>query len=476
MKNIDVTIENFGKIQHAQFQVKPFTVIAGKNASGKSFIARALYSVFNTLNKDHFSIEVDEALNSIEFVIDYMAHLPVTFPRHIEEDLYDIKNCFKSVSTNVDMIFHRGTLVSQLVNKGILIPDIQRLKRSVELAIIDAKVVEDNARLLAPLDLMLPRVTNMEHLIDSTESALAELFEKQLQQALIGDFQVISTNRLKNKNCDEKEDVNIGFGEDLGHLKITKTDFQSKFQTVGIDEFQQIDNVVYLESPIYWKIKDVLKGWVHEQNNPSHRRQRKHQQNELKKIPQYILDTFALLDVDVIQDEVHEDLVKLKHTINKCIGGQIQISQSGDLQFISQNKTGESFGVDLNQTASGTTSLGLISLLLEKNVIVPNSVLIMDEPEVNLHPAWQQVMIQVLYQLSISGVKIIMASHSFDMMETIEKMMELHEEKGLDVGEHFSVVQLDDGNTINQDKPIFKKLDAVKADLGMPLYNLFADK
>ena len=42
MKSIDVDIQNFGKIKQAKFQVKPFTVIAGKNASGKSFVTRGL--------------------------------------------------------------------------------------------------------------------------------------------------------------------------------------------------------------------------------------------------------------------------------------------------------------------------------------------------------------------------------------------------------------------------------------------------
>jgi predicted ATPase len=41
----------------------------------------------------------------------------------------------------------------------------------------------------------------------------------------------------------------------------------------------------------------------------------------------------------------------------------------------------------LHQTATGAISLGIIALLLEKKIIVPNSVLIFDEPEVNLHPA-----------------------------------------------------------------------------------------
>jgi predicted ATP-binding protein involved in virulence len=167
-------------------------------------------------------------------------------------------------------------------------------------------------------------------------------------------------------------------------------------------------------------------------------------------------------------------LNQLKQRINQCIGGKIQISDGGKLQFLNQTEQGEPYFVDMNQTATGTTALGIIALLLDKNIIVPNSVLIFDEPEVNLHPAWQQVMIQVLYQLSVHGVRIIMASHSFDMMETIEQLMEAHEEQGDNVDEHFSIVQLDDGQSINHDKPIFKKLDAVKADLGMPLFNLFS--
>jgi predicted ATP-dependent endonuclease of OLD family len=189
----------------------------------------------------------------------------------------------------------------------------------------------------------------------------------------------------------------------------------------------------------------------------------------------YILDTFQLLDTDIIQDKTYPELVKLKQTIEQCIGGHIQLSDSGDLQFNQQNEQGERYSVDLNQTATGATSLGIIALLLDKQIIVPNSVLIFDEPEVNLHPAWQQVMIQVLYQLSLAGVTIIMATHSLDMIENIGKLMDIHDESGQVVDEHFSVVQLDDGQTINPDKPIYKKLDAVKADLGMPLFNLFAN-
>ncbi|MER0307322.1 hypothetical protein ABRZ88_22760, partial [Vibrio vulnificus] len=42
---------------------------------------------------------------------------------------------------------------------------------------------------------------------------------------------------------------------------------------------------------------------------------------------------------------------------------------------------------------------------------------------VNLHPAWQKVLVDVLYRLSQSGVNIVMASHSVDMMKYIENIM-----------------------------------------------------
>ena len=58
-------------------------------------------------------------------------------------------------------------------------------------------------------------------------------------------------------------------------------------------------------------------------------------------------------------------------------------------------------------------------------------------------------------------------------LESIEKTMDEHERAGQDLNQHFSIIQLEQGTTINQNRPIFKKLAAVKADLGMPLFDLF---
>ena len=38
-----ISFRNFGSIKSAELWIKPFTVIAGKNETGRSFVLRTLY-------------------------------------------------------------------------------------------------------------------------------------------------------------------------------------------------------------------------------------------------------------------------------------------------------------------------------------------------------------------------------------------------------------------------------------------------
>ena len=61
----DIDIKNFGKIKNAKVNIRPFTIIAGPNSSGKSFVTKALYSFFNTINNDHVT---SSAFTSLTFI------------------------------------------------------------------------------------------------------------------------------------------------------------------------------------------------------------------------------------------------------------------------------------------------------------------------------------------------------------------------------------------------------------------------
>ena len=63
----NVNIENFGKIQNASITLSNFTVITGKNGCGKSFVTKAFYSFFNTINKDHLTKNLFNTIETNRF-------------------------------------------------------------------------------------------------------------------------------------------------------------------------------------------------------------------------------------------------------------------------------------------------------------------------------------------------------------------------------------------------------------------------
>jgi energy-coupling factor transporter ATP-binding protein EcfA2 len=130
MKPIDVAIQNFGKIKQAAFQVKPFTVIAGKNACGKSFITRGLYSVFSSLNKDNYAIELVKGAFKI---LDVTEHIT----GEVTDDIDKIK-AFKTkidsltgdLLKNIGIIFQQenSTLAVKLIQAKSLMTDVRQLR------------------------------------------------------------------------------------------------------------------------------------------------------------------------------------------------------------------------------------------------------------------------------------------------------------------------------------------------------------
>ena len=64
-------------------------------------------------------------------------------------------------------------------------------------------------------------------------------------------------------------------------------------------------------------------------------------------------------------------------------------------------------------------SLGLLLMVIRK--IKANTVLILDEPEVHLHPEWQFVLGEIINLISKEmGIKILVTTHSSLFLESLE--------------------------------------------------------
>ena len=64
--DLELKIENFGPIDKATIRVGQFTVFAGPNNTGKTFVAKMLYSFLNARNANHTLVFFDVITRDIE--------------------------------------------------------------------------------------------------------------------------------------------------------------------------------------------------------------------------------------------------------------------------------------------------------------------------------------------------------------------------------------------------------------------------
>ena len=62
--------------------------------------------------------------------------------------------------------------------------------------------------------------------------------------------------------------------------------------------------------------------------------------------------------------------------------------------------------------ASGIKSFGVLLRLLQTDSISTSKMLVLDEPEIHLHPEWQISFCQFIVELVAKGIPIVVSSHS----------------------------------------------------------------
>ena len=76
---------------------------------------------------------------------------------------------------------------------------------------------------------------------------------------------------------------------------------------------------------------------------------------------------------------------------------------------------------NMKNSSSGSKQIGSIQMLLDNNQLVENDFLIIDEPEVNLHPEWQIELAELLVQLVKDfNITVYINSHSPQFIEALE--------------------------------------------------------
>ena len=157
--------------------------------------------------------------------------------------------------------------------------------------------------------------------------------------------------------------------------------------------------VLMIETPFVWNIFSTLKSI----NNIA--------KSQIDfEIPTVLNDLYLALNT-----KLKSDNTKIKPNIKTIINGEFKDDAFGNFSFEKKGKN-----IELANTAMGIKYFGILQVLSKNNHFYKDQILILDEPEVHLHPTWQLELAKLIVYLVSKGVKILINSHSPYMIEALQ--------------------------------------------------------
>lgn len=215
-------------------------------------------------------------------------------------------------------------------------------------------------------------------------------------------FGVDKIGSLSNFESKEESKIQLKFSE--LHIQLNY-EFNSKKKYIETDVINENNNKITDKlNVIYLPVKEMLS------NTNDYRAY-----YEERKIDN------DLIYYDLSKKLLLPELKELNNFAKEVIGlieeeiGYKIIFENNKFYFKYSNKK-----LEIDLLAEGYKKLALILILLKNGSINENTILLWDEPEVNMNPKFMSLIFKVLEILAQNGVQIIMATHSYFLCQEID--------------------------------------------------------
>ena len=372
-------IDNFAKIKHVEITIDGITVIAGENNTGKSTIGKVLYSAFNAFYDMDLKIE-----------------------NRRQEEILEIT---RRGVRNALMHSMPGTR-----NSSYLRITSDKIGRTISSKLMEAESM-DEVLFRDYLEQACAQY-NVRLTEESVSELLEDSYEKIVARKRNDDYKVALEliERFFNQVFDEQIKCLQSSGKDTKvSLDIKGKELDVVFRGNQCVQWQADYNILheafFIDYPfVLDQVSDHL--WFSIGN-----RYRKELLNHLNETDDDIMDgIFEAVSAK-------ENLKEIYDILKRVADGQILV-QNGQWSLHSE-KFEEP--IHFENLSAGLKSFVLLKLLLEKGILKEKDVLILDEPEIHLHPEWQLVYAEMIVLLQKKfDLSIVVTTHSRDFLEAIE--------------------------------------------------------
>lgn len=400
-----ICIENIGIVKKATVDLETITVIAGNNNTGKSTIGKSLYSSiiginqFNMANllRDKSRTLINEMekifrISNLDFdlfseirKIDKISRKYFLECKAYEEDggaddgyEHDFYTYIED-SYRFDMKAALDTLFEKIYNSVESDPDeISKIKI---ISVNIYKQLEKSAQ-----DISIKR------------SLIQDVFDDEFSGAI--------NPALSNH---EKGSISI---EDKNQLPIYFEFEQNKIiaDSLKMDVIRPLGSCIYIDNPFI--VDNFSSGFRVARERFNHNITLEHairkgglgNNNNNKFEFQFFSDEIQKILDEVIQGGVYQDGRKFQY------------------QHVNFEKV-----LDIRSLSAGLKSFSIIQLILNSNMLSGCECIILDEPEIHLHPEWQIKYAEMIVLISKKlNIRILITSHSPYFIESIELFTQKH--------------------------------------------------
>ncbi|WP_297992371.1 AAA family ATPase [uncultured Clostridium sp.] len=379
---MELLLKSFAKVKYARIKCDGITVIAGENNTGKSTIGKTLFSLYNSsLNlSDKINNERKQEIKKIleMYMIRYINSLDISIERI----------SIMSVRKNVNDILEEISLLGEEIEKD-------KILKLIEDYMIKYYGKNSEDRDNEKLEDISNKIINIINLPD----------KKIELEVMTRYFQNIFSNEINNV-ADDKLPAQI-------ELMIKNKKMNLSFLENRCNNFEAqyniLNNAFYIDNPFILDDLNQINNW----RFPSNR------------LKAHIISALSIEKQDLMDGVINtvsaqEKLKEIYRILEKVVAGEITKNVNGDYYFYSK-KLNNQVQIKINNLSTGLKSFILIKMLLEKGKLKERDVLILDEPEIHLHPQWQIYYAELIVLLQKEfDLTITITTHSPYFIDAIE--------------------------------------------------------
>lgn len=369
-----LSLKNIGKLVETQIAIDGITVIAGENDTGKSTVGKALFAVFNSfydVDRQVLSERIDSIESVLSLVLKNANRTPVRYYiRILAEDI---------ASHQVSLSQKSG--FKDRISESVL----QMVEKSGE-GIDDFRLIEVNDS-----DEVVHRIQEIMDV--SEEEILKAIVEKKMDTEFNGQVTNLFTNK-KGEIRLQIKDKSIALSIENNRVTGIENAINLHVEAVYMDDPFLLDTI---PSP-YFGIRS---------------RYADHRTHLRKKIFDNASKKTAVEEIIV-----NNKFQNIYEKISSVCSGEIVRSNQKEYSYKSADSDKL---LDVRNLSTGLKTFVILKTLLLNGGIEYNGVVILDEPEIHLHPEWKLLFAELIVLLHKEfDVHILLNTHSPYFLRAIQ--------------------------------------------------------